>query len=81
MQCSYLPQPYLLLPDGTVLLAMAFDWVGMDLYFMLRDHDGYLQIMKVSTVNRNILTQVVPNSQESVSQTAQIKMTVDPFGG
>ena len=60
---------------------MAFDWVGMDLYFMLQDQENHLQIMKVSAVNRNILTQVVPNSQESVSQTAQIKMTVDPFGG
>ena len=81
MQCSYLPQPYLLLPDGTVLLAMAFDWVGMGLYFMLQDQENHLQIMKVSAVNRNILTQVVPNSQESVSPTAKIEMTVDPFGG
>ena len=84
MSCNnvlYVFQPYLLLPDDTVLLAMAFEWVGMDLYFMVRDGQNNLKIMKVSTVNRDLLMQVGPTLQEHVSPTAQIKMAVDPFGG
>ena len=74
-------QPYLLLPDNTDLLAMAFEWVGMDLYYMLRDQQNNLRIMRVSTVNRDMLTQVGPISQDQVSPAAKIKMVVDPFGG
>lgn len=60
---------------------MSYDWVGMELYFILRDQKNCIKIMKVSAVNRNVLKEVVPNLQESVSPTAQIRMTVDPFGG
>ena len=74
-------QPYLLLPDNTDLLAMAFEWVGMDLYYMLRDQQNNLRIMRVSTVNRDMLTQVGPILQDQVSPAAKIKMGVDPFGG
>ena len=74
-------QPYLPLPDDTELLAMAFEWVGMDLYYMLRDQQNNLRIMKISAVNRDILSQVGPVLQEQVSPAAMIKMTVDPFGG
>ena len=74
-------QPYLLLPDNTGLLAMAFEWVGMDLYYMLRDQQNNLRIMRVSTVNRDMLTQVGPILQDQVSPAAKIKMVVDPFGG
>ena len=48
---------------------------------MLRDEQNNVKIMKVSTVNRNRQKQVGPVLQESVSLAAQIKMTVDPFGG
>ena len=75
------PQPYLLLPNGEDLLAMAFEWVGMELYFMLRNQDNYLKIMKVSAVNRDLLSPVAPALQETISPTAQVEMTVDPFGG
>ena len=60
---------------------MAFDWVGMELYLMSHDHTNCLRIMKVSAVNRNMLTQVAPNLKKSVSSTARIRMTVDPFLG
>ena len=82
LKCLVVLQPYLLLPDGTDLLAMAFEWVGMDLYYMLRDqHNNLVRIMKVSTVNINSLTQVGPILHEKVSPEAKIKMVVDPFGG
>ena len=74
-------QPYLLLPDNTDLLAMTFEWVGMDLYYMLRDQQNNVCIMRISTVNRDMLTQVGPILQDQVSPAAKIKMVVDPFGG
>ena len=60
---------------------MAFEWVGMDLYYMLRDQQNNLHIMKVSAVNRDVLAQVGPVLQEQVSPAATIRMVVDPFGG
>ena len=60
---------------------MAFEWVGMDLYYMLQDQENNLKIMKISTVNRDMLAQVGPVLQGQVSPTATIKMVVDPFGG
>ena len=48
---------------------------------MLRDQQNNLHIMKVSAVNRDVLTQVGPVLQEQVSPAATIKMVVDPFGG
>ena len=60
---------------------MAFEWVGMDLYYMLRDQQNSLQIMKISTVNKDMLAQVGPVLQEQVSPAAMIKMVIDPFGG
>lgn len=75
-------QPYLLLPDNTDLVAMAFEWVGMDLYYMLRDQENnHLRIMRVSTVNREVLTEVGSILQGQVSPAATINMVVDPFGG
>ena len=74
-------QPYLLLPDNTDLLAMTFEWVGMDLYYMLRDQQNNVCIMRISTINRDTLTQVGPILQDQVSPAAKIKMVVDPFGG
>ena len=74
-------QPYLLLPADADLLAMAFEWVGMDLYYMLRDQQNNLRIMRVSTVNRDVLAPVGPVLQEQVSPADKIKMVVDPFGG
>ena len=81
LYCFIVLQPYLLLPGDTDLLAMAFEWVGMDLYYMLRDQQNNLRIMKVSAVNRDVLAQVGPVLQEQVSPAATIKMVVDPFGG
>ena len=74
-------QPYLLLPADADLLAMAFEWVGMDLYYMLRDQQNNLRIMRVSTINRDVLAPVGPMLQEQVSPADKIKMVVDPFGG
>jgi hypothetical protein len=74
-------QPYLLLPDDTDLLAMAFEWVGMDLYYMLRDQHSNVRIMRDSTVNRDMPTRVGSILQDQVSPAAKIKMVVDPFGG
>ena len=74
-------QPYLLLPADADLLAMAFEWVGMDLYYMLRDRQKNLRIMRVSTVNNDVLAQVGSMLQEQVSLADKIKMVVDPFGG
>lgn len=48
---------------------------------MLHDQTNCLKIMKVSAVNRNMLTQVAPNLKMNVSSTARIRMTVDPFIG
>ena len=76
----FYPKPYLLLPDGEVLLAMAFEWVGMEVYFILRNEENYLDIMRVSAVNRDSLS-LVARLQESISSSAQVEMTVDPFGG
>ena len=70
-----------MLPDDTDLLAMAFEWVGMDLYYMLRDQQNKLRVMRVSTVNRDVLASVGPVLEEQVSPEATIKMVVDPFGG
>ena len=60
---------------------MAFEWVGMDLYYMLRVQQNSLQIMKISAINKDMLAQVGPVLQEQVSPAAMIKMVVDPFGG
>ena len=48
---------------------------------MLRDQQNNLCIMKVSTVNRDMQTQVGSILQEQVTPAAKIKMVVDPFGG
>ena len=60
---------------------MAFEWVGMDLYYMLRVQQNSLQIMKISAINKDVLAQVGPVLQDQVSPAAMIKMVVDPFGG
>ena len=59
---------------------MAFEWVGMEVYFILRNEENYLDIMRVSAVNRDSLS-LVARLQESISSSAQVEMIVDPFGG
>ena len=48
---------------------------------MLRDQQNKLRVMRVSTVNRDVLASVGPVLEEQVSPEATIKMVVDPFGG
>ena len=54
----------------------------MELYYIVaEDTSRRIVVYKVPAINRNALTQVLPNLQDTVNPGAQVQMSVDPFRG